>query len=255
MNTTEKITIYYFSATGNSLKAASDIASLYTQSELVKISRKATPQHPDSTSVGFVFPVYMGGVPDIVIDFLKGFPFRKDTYYFSIATYYTYKGSAISVVNKILNDKGFALSYGNYIPTVGNCLKEYEVPASKRPSILKKADAITTDIANEIKAKIEKQPSPYCRLSDKIHKGLFNIFFKDTHKKFTLENNCTGCGMCSKVCPVDNISITDKKPVWGVNCESCHACVHWCPGNAINLGKSKGRLQYNNPDIKAGSLF
>lgn len=246
----EKIVIYYFSATGNSLKAASVIASRYKKSELIKINRQHVTKHPDSTTVGFVFPVYMGGIPDLVYNFLDNFPYQKDRYYFSVATFYTYKGHTLSVANKILNDKGFRLNYGNYIPTVGNCLKEYEVKEHKRPSILKQANIITEKIADDIMNKTEKQLSKYCNVSKKLHKGMFNIFFKDTHKKFTLEDNCIGCGVCSKVCPVDNIRIKNNKPQWGAACESCHACVHWCPKNAINLGKSKGRLQYHNPDIK-----
>lgn len=251
----EKIVIYYFSATGNSLKAASLIASRYQQSELIKIDRRQTAKHPGSTVVGFVFPVYMGGIPDLVYHFLETFPYQKDIYYFAVATFYTYKGHTLSVANKILNARGFRLNYGNYIPTVGNCLKEYEVKEHKRPSILKKADIITQKIADDIMNKAENRVSKYCGLSKKLHKGMFTIFFKNTHKQFTLENNCIGCGICSKVCPVDNIRIKDNKPQWGAACESCHACVHWCPKNAINLGKSKGRLQYRHPDIKIAEFL
>ncbi len=249
------IAIYYFSATGNSLKSASVIASRFDKSELIKINRMNVMEHPGSPIIGFVFPVYMGGVPDIVHHFLENFPFQKDTYYFSVATYYTYKGHTLPIVNKMLNNKGFRLSYGNYIPTVGNCLKEYEVKENKRPSILKKSTIITERIADDIKNKTEKQLSHYCVISEKLHKGAFKLFFKDSHRKFTVDNNCIGCGICSKVCPVDNIVMKDGKPQWEANCESCHACVHWCPKNAISIGKSKGRLQYHNPDVKMSHLL
>lgn len=255
MNKTEKITIYYFSGTGNSLKAASDIADQYTQKELVKIDRKKAIKHPESTIVGFVFPVYMGGLPDIIDSFLKDFPFQENIYYFSVATYYTYKGFALSIANKILNDKGVKLSYGSYIPTIGNCLKEYEVPANKRPKRLERANRITNRIADDIKNRVENKQTRYCRLSDKLHKKMFHLFFKDAYQKFTLEDTCISCGLCTKICPVDNISLENNKPVWGKNCEVCHACVHWCPKNAINLGKSKGRLQYHNPNIKISNLL
>lgn len=255
MNTIERITIYYFSATGNSLKAASDIAARYAHSELVKIDRKKVIEHPESRIVGFVFPVYMGGLPNIIDNFLKNFPFQKGVYYFSVATYYTYKGFALSVANEILSDKGIKLSYGNYIPTIGNCLKEYEVSIEKRPEKLKRAQIITNKIADDIEHKVENRQIKYCRLSEKLHKGLFNLFFKDAYKKFTLEDTCIGCKICEKICPVNNVSFKENKPVWGEDCEVCHACVHWCPKNAINLGKFKGRLQYQNPDIKINNLL
>lgn len=255
MNRNERIVIYYFSATGNSLKAASTIASRYEQSELIKINGKNTAEHPHSTVVGFVFPVYMGGLPDVVYSFLEHFPYQKEVYYFSIATFYTYKGHTLSIANNILNNRGVHLNYANYIPTVGNCLKEYEVPEHKRPAILRKADAITEKIADDIMNKVEVKPSKYCGISEKFHKGMYNVFFKDTHKKFTVADKCIGCGICTKVCPVQNIRMEDSKPKWDTKCEACHACVHWCPKNAISLGKSKGRLQYHNPDIKMARLL
>jgi len=254
MDTNDKMTIYYFSATGNSLHAASVIASRYSQSELVKINGRNINEHPDSTMVGFVFPVYMGGVPAIIDTFLKDFPFRQDVYYFSVATYYTYKGQALSVVNKILKSKKAELSYANYIPTVGNCLKEYEVAEEKRPHILERADEVTRQIAEDISMKVLKQTAKNCSASEKLHKSAFNLFFKDTHKKFTVENTCIGCGLCAKVCPVNNILLTDKKPQWGSACEACHACIHWCPKQAVNMGKTKGRLRYHNPSVKLSNL-
>ncbi|MDR2194165.1 MAG: 4Fe-4S binding protein [Treponema sp.] len=38
-------------------------------------------------------------------------------------------------------------------------------------------------------------------------------------KKFTVNNNCTGCGICEKVCPVDNIEILNNKPQYKHHCE------------------------------------
>ena len=255
MKIDKRITIYYFSATGNSLKVAMDIASNYEKSELVKINYEAVSIHPESEVVGFVFPVYMGGVPDIIQQFLHKFPFRQKVYYFAIGTYYTYKGITLSAVNKIFADRDAVLNYGNYVQTVGNCLMEYEVPDKKRPAILKRAEATTKIIIDDIIHQKEKAPSRYCHPSVRFHKWTFNLFFKETYKKFSLEDNCTGCGACAKVCPVNNIHIQNKRPQWGENCIACHACVHWCGQNAINIGRSKGRLQYHNPGVKVRMLF
>ena len=255
MKTNEKITIYYFSATGNSLKASMDIASQYAYSELVKVKYETILKHPDGGIVGFVFPVYMGGLPDIMQQFLSRFPFQKEVYYFAIGTYYTYKGIALSTVSKTLANKGVALNYGNYIPTVGNCLMEYEVSDKKRTPILKQADRVTVNIINDITNGKQKTPSKHCLLSVKFHKWVFDLFFKNVHKKFSLEKSCIGCGICTKVCPMNNIHLQKEKPQWDKNCVACHACVHWCPKNAINIGRSKGRLQYHNPAIRKTMLF
>lgn len=255
MKSKESLTIYYFSATGNSMKLSLDLASYFPDSKLINIATAKVVEHPTSLKVGFIFPVYMGGLPKIVDHFLKNFPFEKDIYYFSIGTYYTYKGCAIPIVNKIMLDKGVSLNYGNYLPTVGNCLMEYEVTERKRTAILKRVEGITLNLVSDIKNNLETTPSRYCRLLEKFHKWLFNIFFAKAYKKFALEDNCINCGICRKICPTNNITLEDNKLKWGTSCEACHACVHWCPQNAINLGKSKGRLPYQNPAITRAMLL
>lgn len=255
MEDNKGIVIYYFSATGNSLKLSLDIASQFKKSAIYRISADGKVEYSNASMVGFVFPVYMGSLPEIVRKFLWNFPFRRDVYYFSIGTYYTYKGCANSIVNRILISRGVHLSYGSYLPAVGNCLKEYEVSQIKRARILKRTEVYASAIISDLKCRVISKPPKYFRLLDVWHKGLFNLFFSEMHKRFTLENTCIRCKVCEKVCPVNNISIKNKKPQWGTQCEACHACVHWCPKNAINIGKSKGRLQYQNPAVKSVMLF
>ena len=115
----KEISIYYFSATGNSLKLSQDIAAAFGGAGLFRMTPSTGITASDSRIVGFIFPVYMGGLPGIVRRFLESYPFRKGVYYFSIGTYYTYKGCAVSVVDKIMSGKGVRLDYGYNLPTVG----------------------------------------------------------------------------------------------------------------------------------------
>lgn len=255
MTNKKEMVIYYFSATGNSLKLSLDIASRFDGAELIKIDVNTKKDPARSKMIGFIFPVYMGGLPDIVRKFLNEYPFVNDVYYFSIATYYTYKGCAMSVVHKILSDRGVSLNYGNYLPSVGNCLKEYEVSPTRRLKILKQAEVQTENLIEDLMSKRVKRSSTYCRLSDLLHKGLFNAIFNKSRLKFTVEGNCVNCRVCEKVCPTNNILFENGFPQWRDKCEACHACVHWCPQNAVSLGKSKGRLQYHHPGVKKSMLL
>lgn len=45
---------------------------------------------------------------------------------------------------------------------------------------------------------------------------------------------CTGCGQCVNVCPVNAISIIDKKAhIDEARCNGCKACISVCPKSAI----------------------
>jgi NAD-dependent dihydropyrimidine dehydrogenase PreA subunit len=79
-----------------------------------------------------------------------------------------------------------------------------------------------------------------------------------TDKSFIADEKCNGCGICSRVCPVSNIIIIDKKPVWQNHCESCLACVNWCPQEAIQGGLSltgKITVRYHHPDVKVADML
>ncbi len=85
---------------------------------------------------------------------------------------------------------------------------------------------------------------------DLIALPIHNPFLKrlaNNQPFFTVSDACNGCGQCSKVCPVGNIVMDAKRPVYSKNCEMCLACVHACPTEAIQFGsKTVGKGRYVN---------
>jgi MinD superfamily P-loop ATPase len=69
-------------------------------------------------------------------------------------------------------------------------------------------------------------------------------------KFYSVSDDCTGCDLCKKVCPVSNIEIKDGTPAWQHHCESCTACFHYCPTKAISY-KDKGKeiTRYHHPEV------
>ena len=66
---------------------------------------------------------------------------------------------------------------------------------------------------------------------------------------------CIGCGLCTKICPRQNIHLTKGKPSFSDNCELCLACVHACPQSAINYRHSVGKKRYRHPKISTSELI
>ncbi len=56
------------------------------------------------------------------------------------------------------------------------------------------------------------------------------------------QDKCTGCGMCSEVCPHAVFIINDKKAIITDkdSCMECGACMQNCPAGAIQVNTGVG---------------
>ena len=52
-------------------------------------------------------------------------------------------------------------------------------------------------------------------------------------KSIRSNENCTGCGLCARSCPVGNIKLKEGIPSFGDKCIMCMACLYCCPTGAI----------------------
>jgi ferredoxin len=84
-------------------------------------------------------------------------------------------------------------------------------------------------------------------------------FYKTTWgkaaKKFLVNAACTGCAICTLVCPVENIQFIEKRPRFENHCEECLACINLCPEKAIHFKKEPGTARFKNPHIALKELI
>jgi ferredoxin len=63
---------------------------------------------------------------------------------------------------------------------------------------------------------------------------------------FYIDGNCTGCGICQKVCLSGKITMKDNTPNWNrkVLCSMCFACLNYCPEQAVQISNIPGVKSY-----------
>lgn len=256
-----KTAIYYFTGTGNSLEIARRIAETICGSEVLSIA--ACMRHnrlkTDAERVGFVFPVYYLGLPKIVERFLRALDLGTVLQVFYVNTSGGDSGfdSSTLAVGRILARKGKKLSDGYNIVMPDNYVKMYEPEAEEEQKVkLQAGEKSAEEIArNVISGKGEIKKDKMGRFS-RIVNRFWQVFLAGgSDRAFFVSSDCNFCGLCSKVCPVENIRMKDGKPEWQHHCEECMACIHFCPKAAIQTKKAVNRARYHHPGVKAADLM
>jgi Pyruvate/2-oxoacid:ferredoxin oxidoreductase delta subunit len=74
-------------------------------------------------------------------------------------------------------------------------------------------------------------------------------------RSFSTDSGCNGCGVCAKICPVENIEMVDDKPSWRHHCENCFACLAWCPRASIQSGQVSAAERYRHPEVELSDML
>lgn len=242
--------ILYFSGTGNSAYAARFLAA-ELHDELVNLNDriKAGDHSPLTSDRPWIVaaPVYCWQLPRLVRDWMMQTELRgnKDIYF--VLTCGSDMGNAEKYLKKLCTELGF--NYRGAAPVVmpENYIAMFKAPDEEEETvIMKKADRTLARIVRRLKNNENLQPvkvNVIGKLLSGINSGYYSLIVKD--KKFYAEDNCNGCGLCEKKCPLGNIEIVDGKPQWNGSCTHCMACIAYCPKEAIEYGKaSKGKRRY-----------
>jgi ferredoxin len=246
--------IYYFSGTGNSLFIAKKIKKRIENCDLISIPSVIDKKTFTEEVVGIVCPIYMYNAPYIVVDFLS--KIKKAEYIFFVFAGAGDLGTAVKSLTNTFNSNRLNLSALFSIPMPSNYTPFGATPDEKQKELFGRIDTAVDDIVKNIQDRknfIAKSNTPF--FNSYIHPGLFYKlgykYIRQMAKSFYIDNNCNGCSICQKVCPVKNINMKDKKPVWNDKCQQCYACLQWCPNESIQYGKkTAGIKRYHNPYIK-----
>jgi ferredoxin len=255
-----KTTLFYLTGTGNSLWVARTLAQALGGAEVKSIAVGKKEKAADSRGIGLVFPVHIWGVPRLVLEFVRELKALHPDYAFAIAVNAGQVANTLVQLQKVLKKNGVNLSTGFEIPMPSNYIPwGGPGPREKQDQRFASAKKRISEIAAAIKDK-EELPVERGPLWQRI---LFSPFYKMTFsqvpkmdRKFWVDEKCNQCSICSKVCPVQNITLQDGKPVWNHRCEQCFACLQWCPQEAIQYGKKTPQYQrYHHPEVQLNDIL
>ncbi|MBQ0071416.1 MAG: EFR1 family ferrodoxin [Spirochaetales bacterium] len=243
-----KTTIAYFSATGNTLYVAKRVKD----AELVSIDaiNNGDAVIPEDTDrLGIFTPVHAFGLPLPVRVFIRKYLASRNNdnigYIFHVNTNGGMPTTEPWIMEKELQEIGLGLSYtasikmpDGYLPFLKSS------PDVNRTREMKaEAEAKIQRVLEDIEKEEIELPKriPFSILMRKLSLKANQIHPVDS--KMAITKECIGCGVCTRICPMDNIVIENGKALYGDRCISCFACYHRCPTGAITYGKVIGQYQ------------
>lgn len=252
--------IFYFTGTGNTRWVAQQLAEAtgdelrYIPDELRQNALAYTLK--EGERLGFCFPTHGWQPPAIVRQFIHRATFVGASYVYAVTTCGDDMGHAMRILNKELRVKGLRTDsvFAVVMPESNVCFSflHLDTPEQERKKL---AEARTTvaHICQAVRMRQEgieelvKGPIPWTYtyvIGQYYNKHLI------TDKHFWVDQKaCIQCGLCARLCPVDDIQ--GLPPYWkhDGSCTNCLACYHHCPSHAIHWGKMKrGQYYFNKPE-------
>ncbi len=262
--------IFYFTGTGNTLSLAKKVADkLEGDVELIPVARfmqsegavseDASERAKDgriiaqaADTIGFFFPIYSSDAPWPMKAAVERMEIPSGAYLYAVADCNARYGLAYDIFNGFLDHfHGRTLDYAEVVKMPGNC---HESNAAENAQRLELELFFTDLIAKNV--------------NDRFVGTMLNFYTEESSTEATrhkydgtpfevwkvAEDRCIGCGMCARVCPMANITLTDGKPAFHDRCAYCFACFHACPKQALykdmaHFRPEDMRSQYHHPDV------
>ncbi len=247
--------ICYCSGSGNTELACRYIAGGLKNIEfdLFNIMAGNIPDLEKYDVVGFAAFTNFMSIPYIVRTFIGKLPQQNNKPAFVFNTYGFVSGKTLSILDKLITQKGFLVMAGHslhtpesYPPMIVRGMGNQQAPNVKEMS--KFNDFIHELDQVIISGREQKRKN--------IFPGFINCLMpafsvtkarEDMGEKYVDEALCTECGLCGKLCPYEAIKCSPK-PVFDMNkCYGCWRCYNHCPVKAIYTKKFRGAGNYPQP--------
>ncbi|MEI6092383.1 MAG: EFR1 family ferrodoxin [bacterium] len=233
----KKIDLYYFSGTGNTLLVCRKMKETFekngVETKLYAIEKEVPATVNLKSCIGLAFPVAVFTTYPLVMKFINGLPQAEGTKVFMVDTMGGFSIGIRSIIKSILNKKGYNPIACSQVVMPDNFWPSAEKEV-QNPTIVKKGVTAASKYADDIlNGTTQWDQFPF------VPKAIYALsqflFTLPSFRKKTIKFNkakCVKCGLCAKLCPVDNITMHEY-PVFNGKCEVCVRCNSFCPTGAL----------------------
>lgn len=253
---TKKISIYYFTGTGNSRNVAVWISEIAAENgvdcrliNIAAIDRINIAKPDPEALIIFISPVHGFNYPPVMLHFIARFPKGRNRVVLMntragmlIGKFVTpgATGIAFYLSSLFLKLKGYGIRAffpvnlpSNWIsvhPGLNSGTVNY-IHKNERKRVRKFTHRILGG-SSDFRALLEFYDILLLPIAILYYLvGRFMIA-----KTYYASSACNNCGLCIKDCPVKAIIRVDNRPFWTFRCESCMRCMGSCPKKAIEVG-------------------
>lgn len=242
--------ILFFSGTGNSKHIAKIVASSLGD-EITDITpylkEDKTGDFTSDRPFVFVVPTYSSYIPRIVEKFIKEskFTIGQKAYFLLTCGASCSRPGVVKKIRPLCREKGLILGGVEGVVMPENYITLFAAPSEETAKkIIEKAESKLPPIIEKIRNGEDIFNKAFPTFSTYI---VNPIFYKTlvADKHYYATDACVSCGKCVSLCPINNITLEDGKPVWHGKCTQCMACIGACPAQAIEYGnKAKNKRRY-----------
>lgn len=238
------IDFYYFSGTGNTFLVVKKMMETFQDKDITVNLHRIEESNPANINtnhtVGLGFPIAELSTYNFVWKFIKSLPESTSaTDIFMVDTLAGFSGGIVGPVHEIVKKKGYNPVGAQEIimpPNIFFIQDEKECKEKVQKGLIT-AEQYALDILAG-KSKWGRVPV----LSDAVYyTSLTGLKITESHlnqkllRLKTMDEKCRKCGICVKLCPVNNINMDEGSyPEHGLKCEYCLRCTSFCPRGAIS---------------------
>lgn len=260
---TEKIGLFYFSGTNNTLLVTDLIKETFEKKGISVevfaiddlIKNKIKLEFDRYSMIGIGYPIYGFGSPNILKTFEKFIPKGKGTkvfIYTTAASNVSVNHNAMAPLKRQMKKKGYHVFYERIICMGSNYLVRRSKEFEKKLYLvaIDKVKDVCNAVLNEEKREY-KLNSIFASFLSMIHwfenhwlAPIFGVSLRANRK-------CNQCGLCLRMCPTGNIVKKDNQIKFKRRCLMCMRCIYSCPQKAITSSFLNFFILKNGYDIKA----